>query len=821
MNNKELSLPLLIARHLVVFPNQQFEIEIERDYSINAIKYAQSINHEVVMVAQQNRDEDNPDANQIHHMGTLCRIDEFIKVTQGDESDQYQSYKVRLTGLKRFFVSKPIFVQEQTWGNLWVGYGHVVNARNNGFIKTRDRIKDLLVELNKRYDLLGESHLFADFHNHIWTQFESKQMSPSDVVDQIAEKWPVNLRDLVNIKQPWLNEYDVLKRIQLILTFNPEVELSDENKRVIEDNISAKLNERISKQQKEYFLRERLKIIKEELGESFVKDEEIAKIRARLKQEPFPQPVRDKVLTELNKLEMSSMFSQESLIIKNYIDWMMSLPWWETSQDEQELKKVEKVLDQNHYGLDKVKERILEFLAVQKRKKNEHGSIICLVGPPGVGKTSLAVSIAQAMGKKFVKISLGGVGDESEIRGHRKTYLGSMPGRIIKGLKAAKVKNPVVLLDEIDKLKSDLRGDPASALLEVLDPAQNKFFSDNYIEEEFDLSQVMFIATANDVYQIPGPLRDRMEVIELTSYTENEKLAIAKSHLINEVLEEHGIKKTDLKFSDEAINYMIARYTREAGVRQLKRLLAKIARKFVLAQENDPKLKVSVGQSQVVHYLQKEIFDHNIRDELVLPGVVNGMAYTSYGGELLPIEVNYYQGKGQINITGNLEQTMRESTLVALAYVRANAQKFGVDHIDFGNIDINIHVPAGGVPKDGPSAGVTLTTAIISAFRNQAVSNLISMTGEITLRGKVMIIGGVKEKVISAVRAGISQIFLPADDERYLIDVPQEVLKKVKIILVKEYDQIFSAIFGGVKTQAKTDIKVKKTPKPKLNDVVL
>lgn len=821
MNNKELSLPLLIARHLVVFPNQQFEIEIERDYSVNAIKYAQSINHEVVMVAQQNRDDDNPGADQIHNVGTLCRIDAFIPVNSPSENGGLQSYKVRLTGLQRFFVSSPILVQDHNWGNLWMGYGYVLKPKNNKPLKTKDAINHLLTELRDRFVMLDQDKEFVAFNQLIFEQLGSGQINPSEAVDRVAAKWPVDLRDLVNIKQPWLNEVDVLKRIELILSFNPNMELSDDDKRIIEDHIATKLNDRISKQQKEYFLRERLKIIKEELGESFVKDEEINKIKTRLKNEPFPQHVKDKVLTELNKLEMSSMFSQESLIIKNYVDWMMSLPWWETSKDEQELSKVEQVLDQNHYGLEKVKERILEFLAVQKRKKNEHGSIICLVGPPGVGKTSLAVSIAEAMGKKFVKISLGGVGDESEIRGHRKTYLGSMPGRIIKGLKTAKVKNPVVLLDEIDKLKSDLRGDPASALLEVLDPAQNKYFSDHYIEEEFDLSQVMFIATANDAYQIPGPLRDRMELIELTSYTENEKLSIAKSHLVKEVLEEHGIKKTDLKFTDSAINYMIARYTREAGVRQLKRLLAKIARKFVLAQENDPKLKVSVDQSKVVHYLQKEIFDHNIKDELSLPGVVNGMAYTSYGGELLPIEVNYYKGKGQINITGNLEQTMRESTLVALSYVRANAQKFGVDHIDFGSIDINIHVPAGGIPKDGPSAGVTLTTAIISAFRNQAVSNLISMTGEITLRGKVMIIGGVKEKVISAVRAGITKIFLPEDDERYLVDVPQEVLSKVQIVLVKEYDTIFNDIFAKKQSSSSKNLKVKKTPKPKVNSVSL
>jgi len=423
------------------------------------------------------------------------------------------------------------------------------------------------------------------------------------------------------------------------------------------------------------------------------------------------------------------------------------------------------------------------------------GPIMCLVGPPGVGKSTLAKSIADALNKKFVKMSLGGVRDEAEIRGHRKTYLGAMPGRIIKGMKKAGVVNPLFLLDEIDKMTSDVRGDPSSAMLEVLDPEQNGHFSDNYIEEDYDLSKVMFVATANYADQIPAPLYDRLEIIELTSYTEREKLEIAKKYLIPKILERSSIKTSELKYTDEAINFIIRHYTREAGVRELERQIEKIARKFIVRQQHNEVQNQVIKVEDVKAYLKKEIFDYNIKETDQIPGVVNGMAYTSAGGDLLPIEVTYFPGKGNINITGNLKETMKESASVALGYVRANAKKFGIENIDFQKIDIHIHVPSGGIPKDGPSAGVTLVTAIISALSNRAVPNNIAMTGEITLRGRVLIIGGIKEKVISAFRGGVNEIFMPSKDERYLDEVPNEVLKKIKIHFVEHYDDIYNEIF--------------------------
>ncbi|MDE7099968.1 MAG: endopeptidase La, partial [Malacoplasma sp.] len=423
------------------------------------------------------------------------------------------------------------------------------------------------------------------------------------------------------------------------------------------------------------------------------------------------------------------------------------------------------------------------------------GSIICLVGPPGVGKTSLAQSIASALKKKFVKISLGGMRDEAELKGHRKTYIGAMPGRIIKAMNKAGVVNPLFLLDEIDKLGSDHKGDPASALLDILDPEQNNRFSDNYIEEDYDLSNVLFIATANYEENIPEPLHDRLEIIRLSSYTENEKLSIAKNYLVKKILAESSLKKEELKFTDEGLNYIIKRYTREAGVREVERAIRQIARKFVVRQQKEKLTSQTIGVNEVKFYLKKEIYDYTKKDKEYMPGVVNGMAYTSAGGDLLPIEATFSPGKGKIEITGNLKETMKESVNVALGYVKTNAKRFGIDPEIFGTIDIHVHVPSGGIPKDGPSAGIALTTAILSALKNVKIPSNVAMTGEITLRGRVLIIGGVKEKTISAFRGGANNIFMPKEDERYLDDIPEEVKSKINITLVDTYDDVYNRLF--------------------------
>lgn len=532
----------------------------------------------------------------------------------------------------------------------------------------------------------------------------------------------------------------------------------------------------------------------------------------------MPADVKERALSEISRFE-TAMSSNESSVIKAYLDWILDLPWTEESKDNIDLEKVKKVLDENHYGIEKVKERIIEYISLRIRNNDIKAPIICLVGPPGVGKTSLVSSIAQALEKPFVKVSLGGVKDESEIRGHRKTYVGAMPGRIIKGMKKAGVVNPLFLLDEIDKMGSDHKGDPASAMLEVLDPEQNKRFSDHFIEEEYDLSKVMFVATANYYQQIPYALIDRLEIIELSSYTAIEKREIAKTHLIPKRLADVKLEPNMLVFSDEVIDFIINHYTKEAGVRELDRQISHVVRKYIVEQLfiNKDNFKPTILTiEKLKEYLGKIKFDYTHKDEIAIPGIVNGMAYTSAGGDLLPIEVNYSRnGKGgNVMITGNLEKTMNESVNVALGFVRANADKYGIDKeiINFKDIDIHVHVPQGGIPKDGPSAGIAITTAIISALTNRPVETKISMTGEIMLRGLVGIIGGVKEKVISAYRGGVREIFLPYEDERYLVDVPQYILDDIKIHLVRHYDEVYDAIFNKNKTTSNFNKKISKQP---------
>ena len=783
------SLPIIVARGNVVLPNVDVNMEIGRPSSIAALENALNTNKQLIIVAQKNPEIENPTFGDLYDVGTLVKIKKAIK----DENTG--DYSIVVTGLESIEIVKPENEEESVTAVVDYNLLKVDSTASDEF---KNSLKDTL-------DLVRESNIFKDakYIKVVTKEVDSEKTNYIKLVNNLTFALAIDNEQRLQESLETLNLEGKLRVVSDIV-FSQVCDL--DKAKEVDDVISSKLNSNLNKQQKEFYLRERLRIIKEELGEISNRDDETEKIKRRLEQYPYPKHIKEKVRSELSKFEMSGN-SNEASIIKSYIDWLMDLPWWQETEENIDLANVQETLDRNHFGIEKVKQRIIEYLALKMQNPKAKGPIICLVGPPGVGKTSLARSIAEALGKVYVKVSLGGVRDESEIRGHRRTYLGAMPGRIIKGMKKAGVTNPLFLLDEIDKMSSDQRGDPASAMLEVLDPEQNSRFSDNYIEEEYNLSNVMFLATANYYNQIPYALIDRLEVIELSSYTANEKKEIAKNHLIKRVLEASNLTDKDIKITDEALDHIINYYTREAGVRELERVIQQIVRKYLVEKlkSKDKKFFKEVTPAVVEEYLGKKKFDVTLKDKETIPGIVNGMAYTSAGGDLLPIEATYFKGKGNVIITGNLEQTMKESVSVALGYVKSNAKHFGINEEIFKDIDLHIHVPAGGIPKDGPSAGVTLTTAIISVLTNIPVKTTISMTGEIMLRGKVGIIGGVKEKTISAYRAGVREIFMPKDDERFLDDVPTEIKKDLNIHLVEKYQEIYDVIFKGVKPIARTE----------------
>ncbi|MFE4587717.1 endopeptidase La, partial [Bacillus subtilis] len=550
---------------------------------------------------------------------------------------------------------------------------------------------------------------------------------------------------------------------------------------------------------KEYYLREQMKAIQKELGDKEGKTGEVQTLTEKIEEAGMPDHVKETALKELNRYEKIPSSSAESSVIRNYIDWLVALPWTDETDDKLDLKEAGRLLDEEHHGLEKVKERILEYLAVQKLTKSLKGPILCLAGPPGVGKTSLAKSIAKSLGRKFVRISLGGVRDESEIRGHRRTYVGAMPGRIIQGMKKAGKLNPVFLLDEIDKMSSDFRGDPSSAMLEVLDPEQNSSFSDHYIEETFDLSKVLFIATANNLATIPGPLRDRMEIINIAGYTEIEKLEIVKDHLLPKQIKEHGLKKSNLQLRDQAILDIIRYYTREAGVRSLERQLAAICRKAAKAIVAEERKRITVTEKNLQDFIGKRIFRYGQAETEDQVGVVTGLAYTTVGGDTLSIEVSLSPGKGKLILTGKLGDVMRESAQAAFSYVRSKTEELGIEPDFHEKYDIHIHVPEGAVPKDGPSAGITMATALVSALTGRAVSREVGMTGEITLRGRVLPIGGLKEKALGAHRAGLTTIIAPKDNEKDIEDIPESVREGLTFILASHLDEVLEHALVGEK----------------------
>lgn len=763
--DKVVDLPVICTRGMVVFPHHEISLDVGRDFSLKAVEKGMSDHDEnIVFISQKNPLDENTDFEHVYHFGTLCKIKRRIK------RDNHGTIKLTVEGEKRV----EILNLEERDGSLYakIKYLEDIHGDKNEEVALVRRVSDQMQNMNKNLQM---------FPREVFTNL-SQGMSASELADTIGQY--INV-DLVT-KQKMLAECDINKRLFVVLESMEEEKTINE----IEEKINNKIKESIDQNQREFYLREKLRVIKEELGDTPNKEDDTDFIRREIEENPYPEHIKKKIKEELSRYEMMQPASQEANVVRTYIDWVLKTPWFQETEDIQDISSVERVLDEEHYGLNKPKERIIEHLAVKQMTQSLNAPIICLVGPPGVGKTSISKSIAKALGRKFVKASLGGVKDESEIRGHRRTYLGSMPGRIIQGMKKAGVVNPVFLLDEIDKMSSDYKGDPTSAMLEVLDPEQNQFFSDNYLEEPYDLSKVLFIATANDLGSIPEPLRDRLEIIEISSYTEQEKLEIAKNHLLKKELNSHGLNEQQIIVDDDALMYIIRHYTREAGVRQLERLIAQICRKSVLKILKDKQVQIHVTVNELEEFLGKAPFEHTKKLDNPQVGVVTGMAYTQYGGDILPIEVNHFHGNGKFIITGQLGDVMKESASIALDYMKANSKKYGLENVEFDKLDIHIHVPEGAVKKDGPSAGVTLTTAILSSFSNTAVRDDVAMTGEITLRGQVLPIGGLKEKSISAHRSGIKTIIIPKDNEKDIDEIPESVKKDLNIILADHIDTV-------------------------------
>lgn len=761
--NNFVKAPLVCTRGVIVFPNQEIIIDVGREKSIRAVENGrQQENRQVVLVSQKDLTLEDPKMEDLYTVGTLCEVRHIRRL------DGY--LRVKFRGLQRCELHSIMEEDECQSAEVQI----LKDIR-------QDEMEEVTLVRMIARQFEDMEAVSAHMPKEMITEL-ARGVSAQQLSDQIAQMFPFSLEK----RQEFLETLGINDRLTLVLQeIQNEKQLSE-----IENKINEKVKERIEEGQKEYYLREKMRAIKEELGDIVDTEKDVEAIRRKLASDPYPQNIKDKVSEELSRYEMLPAASGETGVIKTYIDWLMALPWWQESKDNEDLNLAQSILDEDHYGLEKVKERIMEYLAVKQMTNSLKAPILCLVGPPGVGKTSLARSVARALGRKFVKISLGGVKDESEIRGHRRTYLGSMPGRFIQAMKKAQTMNPVFLIDEIDKMASDYKGDPASAMLEVLDPEQNSVFSDHYIEEPYDLSRVLFIATANYLENIPAALRDRLEIIELSSYTELEKVHIAKEHLLTKQLKENGLKSSQLKIDDEMLLYMIRYYTRESGVRQLERTIATICRKSVLAILKDNKKSIRLTKKLIKEWLGNEKVEYGKRERKNQVGTVTGLAYTSFGGDVLQIEVNKFEGKGKLVLTGQLGDVMKESASIALDYIRANAKKFKISSDVFEKTDIHIHVPEGAVPKDGPSAGVTMTTALVSCLSDTPVRSDVAMTGEVTLRGNVLPIGGLKEKSLAAHRCGISTVIIPKGNVKDLDDIPSTVREAMKFVPVERVTQV-------------------------------
>ena len=765
MKNEIIHLPLLITRGLVVYPTLTESIEAGRDFSVAAVELARRETNSLLFItAQKDPKVQTLKAEDIAEYATLCRM--FYSQKSGS------SYRIRVTGTKRFRLTAVTFENGSFYAE-----GEAIEEEH-----ANEALENSL--FGEAMGILRESPTISmTIPKAVATSFENG-VAPGVFADTIATFLPLTIETRIAL----LGEGKVDVRLQKVVDLLKEqAEITQ-----IDRKLDEKVRQSADKSQKEYFLREKMKAIKDELGEGGPSGSDIDAIRKRLEENPYPESVKEKVNKELRRFEMMPESSLEASLILSYVETLMDVPWYQRTVDNEDLTNARTILDEDHYGLDKVKKRIIEYLAVKKSTGTLKAPILCFYGPPGCGKTSLGRSIARALDRKFFKASLGGISDEAEIRGHRRTYVGSMPGRIIQGMLKVGVNNPVFLLDEIDKLGgASYRGDPASAMLEVLDPEQNFAFNDNYLEEPYDLSNVLFICTANYLENVPGPLLDRLELIEVPSYTELEKMKIAEEFLIEKQRKANGLKEGDVEFKNEAIKEVIECYTREAGVRQLERTIASLSRKAVveLLDHPDTKRPIVIDIPKVREYLGKEIFEDTKKEKEPQVGVVTGLAYTEFGGDILPIEVTHFPGKGGLVLTGKLGEVMKESAMIAVDYVRANAKKYGIPDKMFSEHDIHIHFPEGAVPKDGPSAGVAITTAIVSSLTGIAVDNNVAMTGEVTLRGNALPIGGLREKSLAALRSGIKTILVPEGNKKDVEELPEEVKKELKILFMKQADE--------------------------------
>ncbi|MFB9829788.1 endopeptidase La [Lederbergia wuyishanensis] len=755
---------------MLVYPTMVLHLDVGRAQSVQALEQAMMNDHLIFLATQKDVAIDEPTEEDIYKMGTLTKVKQMLKLPNG-------TIRVLVEGLTRARFATII------------NQGTYLAAELELF--EDDVEKDIEVQALMR-TMLEYFEQYIKLSKKITTETFATVADieePGRMADIIASHLPLKLHD----KQQILETVDVKVRLgNIIKIIHNEREVLN-----LEKKIGQRVKQSMERTQKEYYLREQMKAIQKELGDKEGKTGEVADLTEKIEAADMPEHAKKTAYKELDRYEKIPSTSAESSVIRTYIDWLVSLPWKKATKDDLSIQKAEKILERDHFGLEKVKERVLEYLAVQQLTKSLRSPILCLVGPPGVGKTSLARSIAESMGRNFVRISLGGVRDESEIRGHRRTYVGAMPGRIIQGMKKAGTINPVFLLDEIDKMSNDFRGDPSSAMLEVLDPAQNSTFSDHYIEETYDLSKVMFLATANDLATIPGPLRDRMEIITIAGYTEMEKIHIAKEHLLPRQIREHGLTKNQLQMRDEAIKHLVRYYTREAGVRELERQLASICRKAAKIIVSGERKRVIVTDTYLQEILGKKKYSYGQAELEDQVGVATGLAYTAVGGDTLQIEVSIAPGKGKLVLTGKLGDVMKESAQAAFSYVRSKAEELNLDKDFHESCDIHIHVPEGAVPKDGPSAGITIATALVSALTGIPIRKEVGMTGEITLRGRVLPIGGLKEKTLSAHRAGLTTIILPKDNEKDIDDIPESVRGDLKFVPVSHMDEVLETALTG------------------------